>query len=455
MIRQEAAAEMAKNFINDKENMGIFSAGSRKQFADRQETAEDPGLFGGMDDMFDDFDLDDFNLDDMDLDFDLDTELDLDIPDDMADRIMAGAALAEELGGEHQPDEIEQKADEAVERIIKSSRPATAPLSNVIFARFGKYAASIAACFVLAVGMLTMSDPAGLKIIGVGEDPAATAVSEEPAQISRPAERAEKQQDGQPAENPDQAQSGSVQNGNASGTSGSTENASAGSSQQAAIPGGSAQSVSSTAGSESESKSSNGNSPAAAPVPSPVSRVSRPESRPSDGSSKNSSEGKENVSQPSENTKGSPAQSEPSTGENTAGNDTGNKGQGDILDNDPVKKVSDISELETYLGYKPLIPETPSGYSVSSVEIIYGSTVQIEYSGDNGTVIYRTAAGNVNLNTGVSYENEEEVDGYTLKGDADGNVRLVSWTEGPDSCSLSFESGIDKESAVSWAESVH
>ncbi|MGI6206319.1 MAG: hypothetical protein ACOYJI_06845 [Anaerovoracaceae bacterium] len=399
---------MGKNIIRETENKDKFSVSSSSDSAGHQ------NVFSEMQDEFD-----------TDLDFDLEADFDLEIPDGMADRIMAGAVLSEELEGKHVPDRIERAADEAVERL---SGRRIVPFTRAAIRNFGKYAASIAACLVLAIGMLTMSDPSGLRIIGVGDEPASSVVSEEQTGSS-----------GSAASEPGNVQTGdsqqsetaagSQQPASSSGTaSGSQNNASDSSS------GGSSVSTPSSAGGSSSSVSSGSES-----------------SKNSGSSSDDSSDSSESQSSTSENQNDSTS-SDTSDSSSTDSNQSSD--DSDIMDNDAVRTVSSVSELQEYMNYQPPVPAVQQGWSISSIEVIYGETAQITYTDGNSSVIYRTAAGDRELNAGTSYESSETTDGITYEGSSDGTVYLVSWKDSENSYSLVFNSGTSREEALSWVSSV-
>ena len=403
---------MGKDIIREAENKDKFSVGSSSDSAGHQ------NVFSEMQDEFD-----------TDLDFDLEADFDLEIPDGMADRIMAGAVLSEELEGKHTPDRIERAADDAVERI---SGRRIVPFTRAMIRDFGKYAASIAACLVLAIGMFTLSDASGLRIIGVGDDPASSVVSEEQTGSSGSAATEPGNVQTEDSQQSDTAAGSqpSVSSSSSGTASGSQNNASDSSS------GGSSVSTPSSAGGSSSSVSSGS------------------ESKKNSGSSSNASSdsSESQSSSTSENQNDSTASDTSDDSSSTDSNQSSDNS--DIMDNDAVRTVSSVSELQEYMNYQPPVPAVQQGWSISSIEVIYGETAQITYTDGNSSVIYRTAAGDRELNAGTSYESSETADGITYEGSSDGTVYLVSWKDSGNSYSLVFNSGTSREEALGWVSSV-
>lgn len=422
---------MERKFISKTENTGMFSD-SVSAFSDRGQNADE----NMTDDPY--FDMD-FDIDNTA--FDLYADFDIDIPGDMADRILAGTVLADEFDDGHEPDEIELAADAAVERLAAGNDTSRSG-AKVIFTQFGKYAASIAACLVLAVGMLTLSVPSGLRIIGVGEDPSSTVVSGEQAGSEGKTETehaGSSSAAGQQSERiSDETMPAAASESGVTASSGS-EKSGAAADRKAGADSGAASVLSPKPSGRSDSSGENSESRKnVAPVPTDNSR----------------SEHDASVDTSSQNSNGSSSNNGNYSGSTDNQSDSGDINDGKILDNDPLRTVDNISDLHQYMGYQPAVPSVPSGWAVSSIEVIYGSTAQITYTDGSRTVIYRTSAISNNLNAGVSYEIEESDGGRTLGEDEDGTVRFVSWSDGSDLYSIQFTDGTDRDTALSWASSV-
>ena len=121
-----------------------------------------------------------------------------------------------------------------------------------------------------------------------------------------------------------------------------------------------------------------------------------------------------------------------------------------------MKELDETDQLPEVMGYQPkLVSPVPEGWTVSSIEVIWGITAQITYTNGDDAVLYRTSAGASILNSeSGSYEYRKQHGIYTLEGSSEDQISLVTWTAGGSSFSMTFNKPVGEPQALEWAGSV-
>ncbi len=422
--------------------------------------------------------------------------LEMDIPLDMTDRILAGLGDAEQENGEFLS-EVPAGSTEKTP-VLRDLPGGLARRGKVITAAFGKYAASIAACFVLAVGVFTMNSEAGQQILRPGSGDGMSLTSEIPVKAAseavpadrgiRPAGSSERkipEQDsadgnsdvtvpGEASVKPDtvdrtetatpQSEPKAVSEAPdaAQGNSDAAE-ALSDAPVPLAQPGGTARTGGTGASSgntSSDGTAGTGRVISSAP-PVQSSAGSSSESDPSPESGDISSVSPETESGPSEEVRtGIQDEREnlqtPEPQQQTEASDP-DPGPSYVFDSTrPVKELDETDQLPEVMGYQPkLVSPVPEGWTVSSIEVIWGITAQITYTNGDDAVLYRTSAGASILNSeSGSYEYRKQHGIYTLEGGSEDQISLVTWTAGGSSFSMTFNKPVGEPQALEWAGSV-
>lgn len=369
------------------------------------------------------------------------------VPADMTDRIMAGLDQDQPAGENRKSDRCTGGAESVLESVIRHGK--------VIAVHFGKYSASVAACLVLALGIFTMTSPAGQTLAGLG-DGGAQFASELPVKAEETEPRESAAHDAAPSDREnDDAEAAAPQGENSSGS---------GSSASAAPPG-------ETGRAEKPSAAVSAENPAGASQKNTTVHVRQGSDAAAAGNRVHASKGSKGTPLTTGNGSGNQSgvinkgdnRTDHSENKNKDGQDSkdsDNKESGNkphILDGPAaLETLKDISELEEYMNYQPPVVRTmPDGWALSKIEVIWGRTAQLTYSGQDNSMIYRTAAGSVSLSSGSgSYAYSDEADGYRLEGETSDSISLVTWSTGGNSCSMSFAGPVSREDAISWASSV-
>ena len=405
----------------------------------------------------------------------------LEVPTDMTDRIMAGLETENVLPVNAVSDSAPSENPFSV---VRGQGLKPTGRGNVIFARFGRYAASIAACFVFAVGLFAVSNPAGQQIIGIGSEGGASVTSEMPVQAEADSTSANRRGDylrvpeynnaGSNGENTEQEAAVSVPD---------QQEESSGTRITASVPtrseNGTAETGTSTANEKKTTEAAGNKSGSEEPALNNASGNTTVSSTPAssagtgnsgyndsvqsnlqtdtgvDSSDPSVLKNSEQAGREEETRTENPSANNPETTE-TVPQDTGTR-RSLILDGShSIRKLSGVEELPDVMGYQPALPESlPEGWTVSSVEVIWGMTAQILYSDGENSVLYRTSANaSVVSSDSGSYAFSKESGIYRLEGDAEDRVRLITWSSGNDSYSMAFDGAVSKESALKWAERV-
>ncbi len=415
----------------------------------------------------------------------------LKVPSDMADRIMAG--LEAEKG--NLPEATAGNLSSAIVEDLSAARKQAMSFTGrgkVIVAGFGKYAVNIAACFVLALGMLTLNSTAGQQLIGIGSGEGASITSEVPvkAETDRKALRSHgNEQESALDENHD-VDSGEVSDyeGRPAPVSAQNETSSVSETagQNPASPGtdtGTASTPSSTekqtvrssergsGASGSAGNRSSGNPAVSAGTPSSGGNSSRNTGTVPAVTENPSQNQSESSSAIGNNHGASPVENDPTAPEdqpeaNLSPDDSSNvepipqelEGKRPFVfdSTHPVKELDGIEELTETMGYRPALPENlPEGWKVSSVEVIWGTTAQVIYSDGQNTVLYRTSAGATSVSSDRgTYPVVRESGIYQLEGDVEDRICLITWFFDNCSCSMAFDGAVSEEEALDWADRV-
>lgn len=134
------------------------------------------------------------------------------------------------------------------------------------------------------------------------------------------------------------------------------------------------------------------------------------------------------------------------------------KGPNALVDN-PMHKVESVAELQKSAPFPLLAPGfMPEGYAVESTYLIAGDIAQIKYTGTDGGIAYRMAAGTGDVSgdyTQYAQTATEQIgeNSVTLKGSG-GMVSLCIWTDSGYTYALSFEAPASPETARAIVESV-
>ncbi len=376
----------------------------------------------------------------------------IDVPDDMTDRIMAA------LGGELPA--AESKTDGVPHR-RSPSRSAQQRGRSQRRIRFMHSAAGIAACLVMSVGMFTMTDPAGLRIIGLGTDSDDISISQIYGEENTP-------------ENSDSSSENRQQEKRETGTSGSiasTEPETAASSTTTDGPSGSnsaagttstsgttaAASGSTAAGNASGTGRTNDASGRRSTTASTGNQTNRPSQSSGTGnpSAANTPVTPAPVEEHNEEEKNLPNVPEPDQPSQPS-DSTSQEDSGEYASSiqNPVRLAQSTASLSSVMSFEPDFMTTlPDGWMEVSAESIWGDTAQVVYSNGNDRVVYRTARGTDDISEDNNqYAFVTEKDGCTLKGMGKEKIYLVIWTENNRSYSISFSRAVDQETALSWAK---
>ncbi len=375
----------------------------------------------------------------------------IDVPDDMTDRIMAA------LGGELPAAESKT---EGVPHRQSPSRSAQQRGRSQRRVRFMHSAAGIAACFVMSVGMLTMTDPAGLRIIGLGNSSDDISVSQiygddnAPERSDSSSENRQQETDtsGNVAASSSETEAPSTVTDGPGGSDTITGSASNG--VAAAVNSGST--AASGTAQTGRTGAASGTRPA---VTTGTNTTNRPAS-PSQTSGTGDTQGNDTPAAPVDENKG--GESDPSNGSqpDQAPEPSEPSGQDDTSQyasniQNPVRLAQSTASLSSVMSFEPdFITTLPDGWMEVSAESIWGDTAQVVYSNGSDRVVYRTARGNDDISEDNNqYAFVTERDGFTLKGMGKEKIYLVIWTENDRSYSISFHRAVDQETALSWAKS--
>ena len=421
--------------------------------------------------------------------------LEMGIPPDMADRIMAGLDAMEQ---ESQGARFEDSETSGKKPMFPVYLPAGfVQRGKAITVAFGKYAASVAACFVLALGMFTMSGEAGRGIIGLGSGNNASVASEIPVKAHAKVDRSGQKRDPSAAprmDHPDQdqaaTQSAQPEENNqpadaeASGTGHDTDT-----SQERQAPVASAEENQGAAsgGHQTDPGVHSGVS-GSEDNPSSETEVSSSEERTDHSSSTGTTSTQTNTENQAGNSSRSNGGSVEDRGQDypvpeieehqtteSPPEDSGNSESSQNTESQqpevparsmdppfvfdsthPVKELEEISQLPDVMGYQPVVVSpVPTGWNISSIEVIWGITAQITYSNGLDSVLYRTSArASVLSSDSGNYGFRKESEGYILEGDAEDSVSLMTWVSGDSSYSMSFDRPVTEQEALEWAGSV-
>ena len=412
---------------------------------------------------------------------------DWEVPPDMTDRIMDGLKAEMGILPDVNPD-IPDIVNREGLSLIREQVVDLADRGKVIIAGFGRYAASIAACFVLALGLFTVNSPAGQQIIGIGTEKGASVTSEAPVkantgnEVSRqkgtPSQSSEAgnkrskrsgMEESQSLQDTDQEREGSgatttEKNVLSSELQNPTPSNISRAEKKTTRPSGNTQNAgesSSNRFSGNNASQSNNTVDNRSGVPAGTGTVS--EENPPQIINESPSVENDNSTPPFHET---PVQEEnpvnPSPAEEnedvTREPDLSEQKTPFIFDSThPVKELTGVEELQESMGYQPALPENlPEGWGISSVEVIWGVTAQIVYSDGANSVLYRTSAGvsSISSDSGT-YPVVTESGIYKLEGDDADHIRLVTWSSGDFSYSMSFDEAVKEQEALSWAKNVN
>lgn len=129
------------------------------------------------------------------------------------------------------------------------------------------------------------------------------------------------------------------------------------------------------------------------------------------------------------------------------------------LVNNPMHKMESVAELQKSTPFPLLAPGSmPEGYTIEGTCLISGKLAQIKYTGPDGSITYRMAAGTDDISgdyTQYPEASTQQIGDYSVavKGE-DGKVRLCTWTDGDYAYALSFDTPVLTETARSIVEGV-
>jgi hypothetical protein len=125
----------------------------------------------------------------------------------------------------------------------------------------------------------------------------------------------------------------------------------------------------------------------------------------------------------------------------------------------PISNAKGVNELKKAVPFELFVPEKlPTEYKIDKTSVISGKLAQIIYSDGSNKITYRAAKGAEDISGDyISYEESDVVKigdaEVTLKG-SNTLINLATWIKDDCSYSLSFSTGIEKETVISIIESM-
>lgn len=121
-----------------------------------------------------------------------------------------------------------------------------------------------------------------------------------------------------------------------------------------------------------------------------------------------------------------------------------------------VQDLKTVEDAASVLGFKPKVPEgIPSGYKISSINVIGGNMLSVTYVKGPVKVEYRYERTSADISgdyTNYGYS-EDLVTGskkYVLKGNSAEDIRCITYVGGSESCSYSFDAPVSTGTAINW-----